>query len=94
MLFAGLASPRVLLLSVRQTELTLDSCSDLLFSLDSVPKPNFLRSEEVLEVIEAELTDRALLCGLYALSLALCSSSRGSPKYVSGSSTNRSMRAM
>ena len=62
-LLLGLAlSPRVLLLNVRHTEATFDSGSDLLLSRDSVLKPNFLRSEDVLELIEALLTDLARLC--------------------------------
>lgn len=60
----GLASPRVLLLRVRHTDDTLDSCSDLLFSRAKVPNPNFLRKEEVLLVSEAELADLVRLCEL------------------------------
>ena len=56
MLPAGL-SPRVLLLRVRQTDETFESCSDLLFSLVSPPKPNFFLKEEVLELTEPVLAD-------------------------------------
>lgn len=57
MLPAG-ESPRVLLLSVRHTDDTLESCSFLLFSLDRLPKPNFFLSDEVLELTEPVLTER------------------------------------
>jgi hypothetical protein len=56
MLPAGL-SPRVLLLSVRHTDETLESCSDLLFSLVSAPNPNFFLKDDVLELIEPVLAD-------------------------------------
>lgn len=45
------------LLRVRHTDPTLDSCSDLLFSRDRPPNPNFLRSEDVFEVRDPVLTD-------------------------------------
>jgi hypothetical protein len=48
---------------VRHTDATLDS-SDLLFSRVKLPKPNFLRNDEVLLVSEAELADLVLLCEL------------------------------
>lgn len=46
------------LLRVRQTETTFDSDSDLLFSRLRVPKPNFFRSEEVLDPKEPVLQER------------------------------------
>lgn len=45
------------LLRVRQTDATFDSDSDLLFSRLKVPKPNFLRSEEALELKEPVLRE-------------------------------------
>jgi hypothetical protein len=48
---------RVDLLKVRQTELTLDSESILLFSLLRVLKPNLLRKEEALELMDPVLVD-------------------------------------
>jgi hypothetical protein len=57
---AGL-SPRVLLLNVRQTDETLESCSDLLFSLVSPPNPNFFLRDDVLELTEPVLADLDLL---------------------------------
>lgn len=80
MLPAGLASPRVLLLSVRQTDATFDSSSDLLLARDKLPKPNFLRNDEVFELIEAEFTDLARLWILPGPSVGRCDSSYGSPK--------------
>lgn len=54
----------MLLLSVRQTDDTFDSSSDLLFDLPNVLKPNFLRMDELFEVfdvIDAEFADLARL---------------------------------
>lgn len=67
MLLAGL-SPRVLLLKVRQTADTFESCSDLLFSLDSPPKPNFFLRDDVFELSDPVLADLDLLCPSTALS--------------------------
>lgn len=49
------------LLSVRQTEATFDSDSDLLFSRLNVPNPNFFRKDDALELREPVLTERFLL---------------------------------
>ena len=45
------------LLKVRHTDPTLESCSDLLFSREGPPKPNFFRNDEVFDVKEPVLTD-------------------------------------
>jgi hypothetical protein len=48
---------RAVLLKVRQTDPTFDSPSILLFSLLRLLKPNLLRKEEALELIDPVLTD-------------------------------------
>lgn len=50
----------LVLLSVRQTEATFDSDSDLLFSRLNVPKPNFFRKDDALELREPVLSERFL----------------------------------
>lgn len=65
----------VALLNVRHTEATLDSDSDLLFSRLKVPKPNFLRREEALELQEPMLSGRSSSSELEADTDALLPSS-------------------
>lgn len=61
----GRLSPALLvLLRVRHTEATLESVSNLLFSRLRVPKPNFRRREEALELQEPVLTERSSLSEL------------------------------
>ena len=63
----GRVSPAlVALLRVRQTEATLDSDSDLLFSRLRVPNPNFLRREDALELQDPVLMGRSSLNELEA----------------------------
>ena len=49
------------LLSVRHTEATLDSDSDLLFSRLRLPNPSLLRSEDAFELHEPVLKKRSSL---------------------------------